>query len=230
TFSLVVNDGLADSTNTAQVTVTVVNGFTITHKYLPGLNLIAWPISTSSITTAAALAAAIEAKGMVVNQVFGWTSGASQGYSTPYAIVRDQNGNVLLKTGDFSLVAGGAYFVELASNSASGSLSVTGQAYSAVSVANGLNLVSVPLTNSSLVSASQWVQDMESKLGVSINQVFGWTSGAQPGFSTPYAIVRDNQGTVLLKTGDFTLNSVNPAMGYFVEIGTAFQGTKSYKP
>jgi|GEM_PF-6131564 len=194
-------------------TITVQqSGYTITHSYRTGLNLVPFTLTGTGITKASELDAAIVAAnaGVSVSQIFGW-DGQNQRFSIPYA-----NLGGGFTTGDFDLVSGASYFVQVSGTAA---LALTGSDYTTYACYAGLNLMAVPAALSGTVtSASSFDANIVSETGLTVSQIFGWDSANQR-FSIPYANLGGG-----FTTGDFTLSIEEE--GYFVQVS----GNGTYQP
>jgi len=170
------------------------------------LNLVPFTLSSTGIVKASDLDAAIVKANpsVTVSQIFGWDA-TNQRYSTAYI---NANGTPI---SDFTLQVGQGYFVEA---SGVGTLTMTGTQYTTLQLAKGLNLISVPVANSStLVKSANWDGDIVNKAtGVTMSQIFGWDATNQR-YATAYI---NANGTAI---NDFTLDA--QGSGYFVETSAA---------
>jgi hypothetical protein len=185
---------------------------TITHDYRAGLNLVPFTFTGTGIVKASDLDSEIVSgnPGVAVSQIFGW-DGQNQRFATPYV---NLGGGFVI--GDFDLVPGAAYFVQVDNEA---SIQVTGVDYTSFSLYGGLNLMAVPYGISATVTAASGLdQDISTKTGLSCSQIFGWDAANQR-FSTPY--VNLGGGFVI---GDFTLSV--ETQGYFIQVS----GAGAYEP
>ena len=182
----------------------VKSGFTITHSYNAGLNLVPFTLTGTGLQAASDLDQAIVAvnSGVFVSQIFGWDA-QNQRFSSPYANFGG------FSTGDFALESGQAYFVEVDGAS---SLTMQGDDYTSLNLCAGLNLFAVPMdTKNALPDASDLDAEIVNATGATVSQIFGWDAQKQR-FSSPYA----NFGG--FSTGDFSLSIED--QGYFIELST----------
>jgi len=183
---------------------------TITQTFKTGLNIVPFTFVGSGITKASELDAAIVAanSGVTVSQIFGWDA-ANQRYSAPYANFGS------FSTGDFTLTAGQAYFVQV---SGAATLDISGNDYTSLNLYTGLNLMAVPFSKLSTVTmASNLDSEIANATGLTVSQIFGWDATNQR-YSAPYA----NFGS--FSTGDFSLSIQD--QGYFVQVS----GNGTYAP
>ncbi|WP_300461069.1 hypothetical protein [Desulfobacula sp.] len=185
-------------------------GYTITHSYKAGLNLVPFSLSGTGLSMASDLRGAIESAnpGVSVSQIFGWDA-ANQRYQTAFVVF---NGTGLF---DFQLVEGASYFVQ---TDGAGTLNIQGSEYVSISVATGLNLLSAPYSKlNTLVMAADFDSELNTDTGLDISQIFGWDAVNQR-YGTAYVVFN---GTGLF---DFSLDI--GAQGYFVQLS----GNGTYTP
>jgi len=193
-------DGLTGS----PVTFNAQGGYTMSHQYASGLNLVPFPLTSTGIAKASELDAAIISAnpGVTVSQIFGWDA-QNQRYSTPYVNV---GGGFTM--GDFNLQPGSAYFVQ---TDGSSNLNLNGNDYSSMNLYQGLNLMAVPNGKSGTITTSaQLDAELVNSCGITVSQIFGWDEQNQR-YSTPYVNVGGG-----FTMGDFNLSITT--QGYFVQV------------
>lgn len=177
----------------------------IEHSYEEGLNLVPFTATGSGIINASDLEDKIESEnsGLTVVQIFGWDA-QNQRFTSAYIASLGLN--------DFGLTEGASYFVQ---TSGQGNLSIEGNDYGSLPLFEGLNLLGVPDGRTDITEASDLADDIASKSGLTVVQIFGWDPENQR-FTSAYIHS--------LSINDFELAS--DTMGYFVQVS----GDGTYYP
>jgi hypothetical protein len=192
-------------------TITVAqSGYTITHSYKAGLNVVPFSLSGTGLTKASDLKTAIETANptIEVQQIFGWLAD-EQKYQPAFYLFLGTPVN------DFDLVDGSAYFVR---TDGAGTLELKGSDFSSIPVLTGLNLISAPYSKkTSLTGAMDLLTEYGRGTGLEVQQIFGWLADEQKYQPAFYLFL----GT--------PVNDFAPAIGtegYFVR----FSGAGTYTP